>query len=326
MSTPKTIMVTGAAGFIGSHLVDRLLALGHHVVGLDNLSYGSRENIAGALANPLFRFLEGDIMSPSEVEDSLEGVEQVYHLAAFKIPRYTDALDTLRINGFGSMNVLEACATRGIPVIAASTSDAYGMNPDVPFSEEKSASVIGSAKVKRWAYAVSKMFEEQLALAFRERYGIKVTLVRFFGGYGPRHNLTWWGGPQSGFITKALRGEPLEIHGDGLQTRSFTYISDHVDGLVAILDQEAADGEVLNLGSTEEVSILQLARLIWGLIRDDEPVIDFIPYSAFGRYEDVRRRVPDLNLVSRLLGFVPRVSLKEGLEKTIAWQRGKVMP
>jgi len=324
MRKQKTVLVTGAAGFIGSHLVDRLLAIGHRVVGLDNLSYGSRENLSEALANARFEFREGDIMVPDDVARGLEGVDQVYHLAAFKIPRYTDALDTLRVNGLGSMNVFEACAKRGIPVVAASTSDAYGMNPSVPFSEEKTHSVIGSAKVKRWAYAVSKMYEEQLALAFRERYGIRVTLVRFFGGYGPRHNLTWWGGPQSGFITKALQGEPLEIHGDGLQTRSFTFISDHIDGLVSILDHDAADGEVLNLGSTEEVTILDLARLVWKLIRDDEARIQFIPYSTFGRYEDVRRRVPDLALVNSLLGFVPKVSLADGLAQTIAWQRNKL--
>jgi len=324
MTQDRTVLVTGAAGFIGSHLVDRLLTLGCRVIGMDNLSYGHRENLSEACTNSRFEFQEGDIMVPNDVARSLNGVDQVYHLAAFKIPRYTDALDTLRVNGLGSMNVFEACAEVGVPVVAASTSDAYGMNTSVPFSEEMTRSVIGSAKVKRWAYAVSKMYEEQMALAFRERYGIKVTIVRFFGGYGPRHNLTWWGGPQSGFITKALQGQPLEIHGDGLQTRSFTFISDHIDGLVAMLDNDEADGEVLNLGSTEEVAILDLARLVWKLIRDDEVLIQFIPYSTFGRYEDVRRRVPDLTLVNRILGFVPKVSLAEGLARTISWQRAKL--
>lgn len=317
-------MVTGAAGFIGSHLVDALLEQGYLVVGLDDLSYGSMENLSKSRGNPRFSFVKGSILNQFDINQALEGVDCVFHLAAFKIPRYTDALETLRVNGVGSFNILEECGRRGVRIVAASTSDAYGLNSEIPFSENNTKSVIGSPKVRRWAYAVSKMFEEQLAFAIREKYGVKTTLVRFFGGYGPRHNLTWWGGPQSGFITKALQGEALEIHGDGLQTRSFTYISDHIQGLIGILNHEESDGEMINLGNTGEVTILGLAKLVWKLIRDDEPKVDFIPYSSFGRYEDVRRRVPDLSLAEKVINFNPSVTLEEGLLKTIEWQKGKI--
>ena len=318
------ILVTGAAGFIGSHLVDALLDEGHTVKGLDDFSYGDLENLSKARQNAKFELIKGSILSYSDIDKALGGVECIFHLAAFKIPRYTDALETLRVNGIGSFNILEECGKRGIRIIAASTSDAYGLNSEVPFSENNTNSVIGSPKVRRWAYAVSKMFEEQLGFAIRERYAVKTTLVRFFGGYGPRHNLTWWGGPQSGFITRAINGEPLEIHGDGLQTRSFTYISDHIAGLIGILNHEETDGEILNLGNTEEVTIAGLANIIWKLIRKDEPIFEFIPYSSFGKYEDVRRRVPDLSLSEKIIRFKPLISLEAGLKKTIEWQKEKL--
>jgi UDP-glucose 4-epimerase len=165
------------------------------------------------------------------------------------------------------------------------------------------------------------MYEEQLCFAYRERHGIRATLVRFFGGYGPRQNLTWWGGPQSVFISQALRNEPMEVHGDGSQTRSFTYIADHIDGLVALLDNEKVDGRVLNFGAAEEIAIVDLAKLIWRLIRTDEPKIKFVPYSTFGKYQDVMRRVPDTTKCRELCAVEFRTTLKDGMAKTIAWQK-----
>jgi UDP-glucose 4-epimerase len=166
------------------------------------------------------------------------------------------------------------------------------------------------------------MFEEQALFAYRERYGLEAVILRLFGGYGPRQNLTWWGGPQSVFIGAALKGEPLEVHGTGLQTRSFTYVDDMVEGFVRAADVPAAAGQMLNLGSDREISIEDLARMVWRLVRDDEPRIRKVPFQSFGRYEDVERRIPDNRLAASVLGFTPSVPLETGLPRTIEWQRG----
>jgi len=160
-----------------------------------------------------------------------------------------------------------------------------------------------------------------MLFAYQQRYGIPFVAMRFFGGYGPNQNLTWWGGPQSVFINKALDDEEIEVHGDGSQTRSFTYVSDHVDGILRCVEMDGADNKVVNLGNTFEISILDLAKLIWKLVRGDEaPKIKLIPYQSFGKYEDVMRRIPDITRARTLLGFEPKVDLEDGLKRTIAWQ------
>jgi UDP-glucose 4-epimerase len=165
------------------------------------------------------------------------------------------------------------------------------------------------------------MFEEQMLFAYQQRHGVPFVAMRFFGGYGPNQNLTWWGGPQSVFINKALDDEEIEVHGDGRQTRSFTYVTDHVDGIMRCVESDAADNRVLNLGATREISIIDLATLIWKLVRgDDSPKVRLVPYASFGKYEDVARRIPDITRARTLLGFEPRVDLEEGLKRTIAWQ------
>jgi UDP-glucose 4-epimerase len=318
-----TILVTGAAGFIGSNLVAELLRRGHSVVGLDNLSQGLRRNLDDVAENPLFELRESDIRDKEAMLEAAAGCEVIVHLAAYKIPRYSDAYETLMINGFGSEIVAQTAARTGAKIVAASTSDVYGKNPQVPFSEDMD-SVIGNPHVKRWAYAVSKMFEEQLLLACHERFGNDVVLLRFFGGYGPNQNLTWWGGPQAVFIEKALDGEPLPVHGDGSQTRSFTFVRDHVAAIAAAVESARADNLVVNVGSEEEISIASLAELIWRLVHgENSPAqIEWIPYETFGRYEDVVRRVPDISRARELLGFEPKVDLETGLRETIRWQAG----
>jgi UDP-glucose 4-epimerase len=322
-SSPGKVLITGVAGFLGSHLLDRFLVDGHTVVGIDNLSMGSRANLAHQLANPRFQFLEKDVVDASTFAQLGTDFDRIVHLAAFKIPRYGKAIDTLRINYQGTDNVLQFASKAGCKCVIASTSDIYGRNPKLPFAEDDD-SVIGSSKVARWSYAVSKLFDEHLAFAYQDSNGIPVTVLRFFGSYGPRQHLSWWGGPQSVFIEAALLGKEIPIHGDGMQTRSFTYVSDTVEGIYAAAMKQEANGEVFNIGSTHEITILDLARIIHRLSgAPGEANIRFVPYESFtGKaYEDVRRRVPDVTRCAQVLGVTAKVGLEEGLLKTIAWQR-----
>ncbi len=314
------ILITGVAGFIGSNLAEELLKRGHSVRGYDNLSQGSELNMAAFAAHPQYSFVKADVRDEKAIDEALQGCDTVVHLAAYKIPRYSDALDTLLINSIGTNNVMQAAARLKARVVAASTSDVYGKNKQVPFSEDSDL-VIGSPEVKRWSYAISKMFEEQLLFGYHERHGIDVVALRFFGGYGPNQSLSWWGGPQSVFINSAIDNEEIPLHGDGQQTRSFTYIDDHVAGVVAAIEKPEASNLAFNIGNTREITIEALARLIWKLIRgDEEPKIKLVPYSTFGKYEDVMRRVPNIARARKLLGFEPKVDLENGLKRTILWQ------
>lgn len=324
---PKKILITGVAGFLGSNLLDKLLDSGHEVVGIDNLSMGKLENIFPHLDNDGFRFLEEDVTVPSTFDGFETDFDCIVHMAAFKIPRYGKALDTLRINYSGTENVLELARRLRCKCVVASTSDVYGRNPTLPFSEEHSDCVIGSSKSPRWAYAISKLFDEHLAFAYQEAYEFPVTLLRFFGSYGPKQHLSWWGGPQSVFIDAVLNDKAMPIHGDGSQTRSFTYVSDMVDGIYAAIVKPEANGEIINIGSDHEITILDLAKIIKRLSNTPgEPKLEFIPYESFTgkKYQDVMRRVPDLTLCREILGVEAKVSLEEGLSRTIEWQRSVV--
>lgn len=320
---PKNILVTGAAGFLGSHLCDLLLSHGHRVIGVDDLSQGKKENLSDALRSPRFSFHLLDVTDAASLRAVSDGVEAIAHLAAYKIPRYGNRLKTVLVNSQGSLNVLELAAEKKAKFLITSTSDVYGMNPDIPFTET-STSVIGTSTVPRWAYAVSKLLDEHLAFGFQEDYGIPVTVLRIFGSYGPRHHLSWWGGPQSVFIDAILRNQPIPIHGDGLQTRSFTFVSDTVAGIGAALESDTANNEIINIGSTYEIPIVELARMIHRLADTPEPLkLEFVPYAQISgkEYQDVRRRVPDVTKAEELLGFNAKVTLEDGLLRTIEWQR-----
>jgi UDP-glucose 4-epimerase len=316
----EKILVTGAAGFIGSNLSGALLDRGYAVCAVDNLSQSTTRNIEQHFGCPRFEFVQEDVRSEAAMLRLAEGATVLVHLAAFKIPRYGNALDTLTINVHGTESVLKAAKQHKARVVFASTSDVYGKNPHLPFTETHDL-YLGETNVKRWAYAVSKIMDEHYAFAYQQEYGVPVTALRFFGGYGPGQNTTWWGGPQSVFIDAALKDQPMEIHGDGQQTRSFTYISDHVDGILRTMCSPKAVGEIFNLGNIQEISILDLALLVWRLAGKGEPKVKLISYQTFGKYEDVRNRVPEISKARNLLGFEPQVGLEEGLRKTIEWQR-----
>ncbi|MCZ2458003.1 MAG: NAD-dependent epimerase/dehydratase family protein [Chitinophagales bacterium] len=316
------VLITGAAGFIGSNLTKRLLERGHSVIGIDNLNYGFLRNIEFAKGNPNFEFILGDIANPLIMNGVKADV--IVHLASQKIPRYTNALRTLEENYLMLRNVVQKCTYDKTKIIFASTSDVYGKNPHIPYNEESDL-VMGPTNVKRWAYALSKMYGEQYIIANHDEYGLTYSITRFFGSYGPNQNLTWWGGPQSVFIEKAYKNEPIDIHGDGLQTRTFTYVDDTVSALVLCVENEKSNNEVFNTGgkSGSEISIKDLAILIWRLVNGEksEPRLNYIPYSSFGKYEDVRRRVPDITKLRTYFDFKPEWDLERGLKVTIEWQK-----
>lgn len=323
-SPPRKVLVTGVAGFLGSNLLEKLLDEGHSVVGLDNLSMGLRSNIEFAFDNDRFDFIEADAVDAEVFESIADDIDVVVHLAAFKIPRYGKAIDTLKVNYHATENVLDFARGRQIKAVLASTSDVYGRNPKLPFSEHGSDSVIGSSLSPRWAYAVSKLFDEHLGWAYQDAYDFPVTVLRFFGSYGPRQPLSWWGGPPPVFIDAVLNDKVIPIHGDGKQTRSFTFVSDTVHGIYAAIMRDEANGEIFNIGSNEEVSIIDLATRIKEVSGTPGALkVEFIPYESFSgkKYEDVMRRVPDVSHSEKILGVRAKVSLDEGLSKTIEWQR-----
>jgi len=324
----KHILVTGVAGFLGANLLKRLMAAGHRVVGIDNLSMGRMENVAEHLENPDFTFIKGDVTEAGVFAEIHDKLDCIVHLAAFKIPRYGKALDTLRINYQGSDNTLQLAREHQCKCVLASTSDVYGRNPHLPFSEQHSDCVIGSSKSPRWGYAVSKLFDEHLAFAYQDAYGFPVTLLRFFGSYGPLMHLSWWGGPPPVFIEAVLKDQEIPIHGDGLQTRSFTYVSDTVEGIYAGLMRDEANGEILNIGSRDEITIVDLAKTIKRIVgTPGEVKLKFIPYEQLNpgkRYEDVMRRIPDIEFSRRILGVSADIGLDEGLSRTIEWQRAEM--
>ena len=316
------ILITGVAGFIGSNLAEKLLEKGHTVIGIDNLNYGFLRNIEPIKENKNFEFIMGDIANPLILKDAKADI--IVHLASQKIPRYTNALRTLEENYLMLRNVVQKCILDKSKILFASTSDVYGKNPNIPFAETSDL-VMGPTTVKRWAYALSKMYGEQYIIANHDEYGLKYTITRFFGSYGINQNLTWWGGPQSVFIEKAFKKETIDIHGDGSQTRTFTYVDDTVNALVACIENDASDNDIFNTGpkSNAEISIKELAILIWKLVngKDAEPKLNYIPYSTFGNYEDVMRRVPDITKLCTKLNFKPEWDLEQGLKVTIDWQK-----
>lgn len=315
--------ITGAAGFIGSHLSQRLVQEGVEVVAVDDLSMGSLENLEDVLGSPLLSFHEIDCTRRRPLAEAFSGCEAIVHLAAKKIPRYSGALETLESNVAGVNAAANVALALDADLVMASTSDVYG-NAPLPFREDGPLT-LGPPTSRRWAYAVSKLYDEHVLMALGEERGLRHTILRLFGSYGPRNHPSWWGGPQSAFIERLLDGELIDIHGDGLQVRTFTYIDDTVEGFVRALATPAARGQIINIGGTTPSTILELAEAVHWAMGIGLPLrASFMPYAALpGNYEDVRTRVPDISKARELLGFEATISLAEGLERSLAWHRAR---
>ncbi len=315
-------LVTGGAGFVGSHLVDALLAEGWEVTALDNLSTGSRANVAHLSGEGRFRLVEGDVCDEGLVARELTGCDVAFHLAAAVGVKHIveRPLEGMRTNVRGTESVLAGAAREGVRVVLASSSEVYGQSASIPFAED-GPRVLGPTWMPRWSYATAKALDEHLAFAYREQ-GLAVSVVRYFNAYGPRLDPAGYGSVVARFIGQALAGKPLTVHGDGQQTRCFTYVADTVRGTFLAGTLLQALGEVFNIGAGGEITMEQLAREVIAATGSASE-ITFVPYStAYGaHFADTRRRVPDTSKARRLLGFEAQVTLAEGLARTIAWYR-----
>jgi UDP-glucose 4-epimerase len=314
------VLITGGAGFIGSHLTDELLSNDCRVTCVDDLSAGTVANVSHHQGDARFRFVRLDILEADRFVELGRGCDVVVHLAAKKIPRYSTAYHTLTTNADGTRVALELARANGAKFVLASTSDVYGKSVDLPFREDGDL-CLGPSTSRRWAYAASKLYDEHLTLAYHDEFALKVVVLRFFGAYGERQYLNWWGGPQGVFLDAIAHRRPVEIHGDGLQTRCFIYVKDMAVAIARAIERPAAEGEIINIGTAEEVSIADLARQMHALSgRDGELQMRLVPYESLSKnYEDVLRRVPDLEKMERLLGFTPAVGLGEGIRRLWTW-------
>jgi UDP-glucose 4-epimerase len=314
-------LVAGGCGFIGSNLVKRLLDEGHEVYVVDDLSKGSLEKLDEYVSHKNLKFFKIDVTG-QEIFEIPANFDVVIDLVAYKIPRYSSGLKTLTVNTRGAENLLKIAVRDSAKFVMASTSDVYGKSTDFPYREEGDL-VLGPSTSRRWAYAVSKIFNEHLTIAYHDEYGIKYVILRFFGIYGPHQHLDWWGGPVGVFLKNIHEGLPLTIHGDGKQTRSFMYIDDLVECMVRAVTYPEAENEIINVGSSEEISILDLAKLIHRLSYPGKELrLEFVPYESFTQnYEDPKRRLGDFTKMKELLNFEPRYSLEAGLLKFIEWYK-----
>ena len=317
-------LITGGAGFIGSHLADALLARGQSVVALDDLSTGRIENLDAVRQNPGLRFVRASVLDEPIVDKLVQECDVVLHLAAAVGVKLVveQPLRSLITNVRGSEIVLEAADRHGKKTLVASTSEIYGKNPVGPLSETADR-ILGAPESIRWAYSTSKAVGETLAFAHYRERGLPTIVVRLFNTVGPRQSSAY-GMVIPRLVHQGLAGEPLTVYGDGLQTRCFCHIRDVVDALLRLLDQPSAVGEVFNIGATEEVSILELARRIKDRTKSTSE-IQLIPLGQIygGRFEDMVRGAPGIDKIKALTGWAPTENLDRILDETIAYARMK---
>jgi nucleoside-diphosphate-sugar epimerase len=312
------ILITGGAGFIGSHLAQRLLGMGHEVVVIDDLSTGSRANIAGIISNSKFQFVQDSVRNSDTMHILAQQCDVIIHLAAaVGVQLIVDEpVRTIETNIHGTEVVLEVANKFRKKVLLASTSEVYGKSESVPFREDDDT-VLGSTRFTRWSYACSKAIDEFLGLAYYQQYDLPVIVVRFFNTVGPRQT-GQYGMVIPRFVERALKSEPLLIYGTGRQSRCFCYVQDVIDAVVGLMNCDEAPGRVYNVGSTEEINIESLADKVIELTssRSEKQYLSY--EQAYGRpFDDMMRRVPCLDRINELIGFEPRTPLKETLKLII---------
>jgi UDP-glucose 4-epimerase len=315
----QNVLITGGAGFIGSHLAESLLAAGHHVVAIDDLSTGCMENIRPVLDHPRFEFVYDNVRNAETMHILVEKCDVIYHLAAAVGVQLIvdDPVHTIETNIHGSEVVLNIANKFRKKVLIASTSEVYGKSDKVPFREDDDT-VMGSTKFSRWAYACSKAIDEFLGMAYYEQYGLPVVVTRFFNTVGPRQTGRY-GMVIPRFVERALKNEPLLVYGTGQQSRCFGYVGDVVAASVALMERPTAAGRVYNVGSTEEISMEDLAKKIIAMTNSQSP-IKYISYEeAYGKpVDDMMRRTPCLDRLEAAIGFRPQTPLDVILTKVIA--------
>jgi UDP-glucose 4-epimerase len=315
-------LLTGGAGFVGSHLAEALLDQGHQVQVIDDLSTGSMDNIAHLKGRSGFAYEIDTIMNEPLTAELIDRADVVFHLAAaVGVKLIVEApVRTIETNVHGTEIVLTHASKKGKLVVIFSTSEVYGKNTDVPFHEDADL-VMGPTFKHRWAYACSKAIDEFLALAYYRERKLPVIVVRLFNTVGPKQTGRY-GMVIPNFVRQALAGEPITVYGDGQQTRSFTYVGDVVTGLVKLAQEPRAIGQVFNIGNTEEVSILDLAERVRKLAGSQSP-IQFVPYEVAyeAGFEDMPRRVPALAKIEALVGYRPTLGLDDILQRVIAYER-----
>jgi len=315
-------LVTGGAGFIGSHLTEALLHAGHGVTILDDLSTGRLVNLAAVKDHSRLEVIEGSVTDEPLVRKVMAGIDVVYHLAAAVGVRLIldRPVGTIETNILGTEAILRAAREERPRVVLASTSEVYGKNDRVPLAEDDDR-VLGPTTKSRWSYACSKAIDEFLGLAYHREYGVPVTIVRFFNTIGPRQTGRY-GMVVPRFVRQALDGEPITVYGDGRQSRCFTDVEDAVRATLALSMAPNAVGDVFNIGTTHELTIQELAERVRALAGSAAP-IRFVPYEEAYQpgFEDLRRRVPDIRKAERVAGYQPRVPLDETLHRVIAHLR-----
>ena len=314
----EKVLITGGAGFIGSHLVEKFLREDHEVTAIDDLSTGRTENIKHLEGNDNFKFVKDTILNDRTMRILVSHCDVVYHLAAAVGVKLIvdDPVHTIETNIYGTEVLLKLANEFKKPVFIASTSEVYGKSENVPFSESDDT-VFGATSLPRWSYGCSKAIDEFLALAYHKQFGLDVVIGRFFNTIGPRQS-GQYGMVVPRFIEAALKGKILKVYGDGSQSRCFCYVDDIVEAMTGLMRTTDASGGVFNIGSTEEVSIKGLAEIIIELTQSKSE-IEFVSYEkAYGKnFDDMARRVPSIEKIKTLTGFEPKKDLCQSLELII---------